>query len=433
MSTMPETLVETDTATTDAQAMLTLAALAYRGFQDTLPGDPPAAIARAAIARGLDDLEPLRDEWELAWGPVTGRMPLGVFDSCAMYVVRSRRAARRYAIAVRGTNPIASSDWLFGDLWIGTTVQWPFEPGAAAISTSTALGLATLLDMQSRPPSTAARFAEAALASDDSRDALEGYLRAGRAAVTGNIAHAALPFALERQAAKVLDHWIDGRVERDGLRARLQRVASGVHVDPADLQRTWAPTYRRAGGIDLVTFLRAEAEDADEALDVAVAGHGKGGALATALALWLSEALSSHDPSTTWAAPDQARVACHTFAAPTPGNAAFAARVEARLGADQHHLRNAHDLATHAWQPADVVGIPRLYCARSAYLRPLVPAVLDAVRDLEYRHAASGETFRGELDPHRSLAAEIVHQHLDAYLAHLGLLGPRVNAATFFA
>jgi hypothetical protein len=30
------------------------------------------------------------------------------------------------------------------------------------------------------------------------------------------------------------------------------------------------------------------------------------------------------------------------------------------------------------------------------------------------------------------LAAEIIHQHLDAYLDHLKLLGPDLNALAFF-
>ena len=34
--------------------------------------------------------------------------------------------------------------------------------------------------------------------------------------------------------------------------------------------------------------------------------------------------------------------------------------------------------------------------------------------------------------PGLRLAAEFLHQHLDAYLAHLDLLGPGLNAVTFF-
>ena len=138
----------------DARVLLTLAALTYRGFQDVLPGEPHEAIVKRALLDGLEKLEPVRGEWDLVWGPVTSRIPLAVFDSNAMYVVRNRREPHRHVVAIRGTNPIASSDWLLGDLLGGTTMRWPWpEPGAAAISTSTALGLVALLGMRWRPSS----------------------------------------------------------------------------------------------------------------------------------------------------------------------------------------------------------------------------------------------------------------------------------------
>ena len=63
----------------------------------------------------------------------------------------------------------------------------------------------------------------------------------------------------------------------------------------------------------------------------------------------------------------------------------------------------------------------------------LLPEVLQTVAPLQYRQATEGVlTFAGPLDPSRSLAAEFIHQHLDAYLDHLGLLGPDLNAVTFF-
>jgi hypothetical protein len=138
---------------TDTQIMFTLAGLTYRGFQDVLPGEPHEYIVRRALLDGLQTLGPVRGDWELVWGPVTSRIPLGVFDSSAMYVVRNVHLPHRYVVATRGTNPLSSSDWLFGDLWVGTTVRWPFGTDSAAISTSTALGLASLQDMRWHAPS----------------------------------------------------------------------------------------------------------------------------------------------------------------------------------------------------------------------------------------------------------------------------------------
>jgi hypothetical protein len=63
----------------------------------------------------------------------------------------------------------------------------------------------------------------------------------------------------------------------------------------------------------------------------------------------------------------------------------------------------------------------------------LVAGIVAGVRALGYRQATSGVTrFGGGLNPTRLLAAEFVHQHLDAYLAELGLLSPTMNAVTFF-
>src|SRR5262249_24848347 len=214
----------------DARTMLTLAGLTYRGFQDFLPGDPHEFVVRQAVLDGLQRLAPVRDDWDLVWGPVTSRVPLGVFDSNAMYVVRHRRAAHRHVVAVRGTNPISSSDWLFGDLLVGTTVPRPYATDGAAISTSTALGLAALQEMPARPPSIGAGFAETSSAAGGR--ALGTLLRAGRAWVSGTTeAQAAHPSSLEAQLEKIVAHWNVGSGVRDELRDRFQQATSTVRVE----------------------------------------------------------------------------------------------------------------------------------------------------------------------------------------------------------
>ena len=92
----------------DDPIMLTLAALTYRGFQDVLPGEPHDSIVRRAIQDGLDTVPLVRDQWTLAWGPVTSRIPIAVFDSNAMYVVQSVASPHRLVVAIRGTNPVTS-------------------------------------------------------------------------------------------------------------------------------------------------------------------------------------------------------------------------------------------------------------------------------------------------------------------------------------
>src|SRR5262249_52566520 len=73
-------------------------------------------------------------------------------DDELLYVARSRTAPRRYAVAIRGTNPGSAFDWVFGDLWAGRQTAWPYGDGSARISLSTALGLATLRRLRSDGP-----------------------------------------------------------------------------------------------------------------------------------------------------------------------------------------------------------------------------------------------------------------------------------------
>ena len=411
--------------------MLTLAGLAYRGSLAFGPGEPHDLIVRRAVLAGLQTLPPVRDDWELVWGPVTSRLPLGVFDSSAMYVVRNRRARHRYVVAIRGTNPVASSDWLFGDFLVATTVAWPYATDATAISTSTALGLAMLQDMRARPPSTAARFAEAS--SQALGDAFERLVQSGRARLRGSTdVTPADASSLAAQVERIVAHWNLSQMTRDRVWTALRRDAA-ARLNPADLRRTVRASGSADGGLDLLSFLKAQAAEGADALEVVVTGHSKGGALAPTVALWLVETLDSRDPEERWDPRQRAQVSCHAFAGPTPGNAAFAERIDRRLGKQHHHVRNMNDLVTRAWQVDDLAGIPSLYRGRDAGVTSLVPDIIAAVEELNYRHAQAGVvTFAGGLDPARPFAAELIHQHLEAYLEALKLSDEGIHAVTFF-
>jgi lipase (class 3) len=209
-------------------------------------------------------------------------------------------------------------------------------------------------------------------------------------------------------------------------------------VPALDLRPTLPAAIDRLGDLDLLAFLKTESDASGEALDVAVTGHSKGGALAPAVALWLKDALASGRPAERWDATGRARISCHAFAGPTPGNAGFARRLDDVLGADHHHLRNVKDVVTHAWQADELGQIPGLYGLRSAVFGPLIRLIVADTRPLDYRQARRGvRTFTG-----RPLAAgfgaapfgpEFVHQHMEAYLEELGLDQHGIHALTFFA
>jgi hypothetical protein len=136
-----------------AQIMLSLALLSYRGFWN--PGSDNRQGMAGAITEGLDQLEPLKGDWVLVWGPGTYRYLGSVFDSSMMYVVQHKKEAGRYAIVVRGTNPVALFDWVLGDFLSHRQVPWHHCSSGvapqASLSLSTALGLKILLNMRAGP------------------------------------------------------------------------------------------------------------------------------------------------------------------------------------------------------------------------------------------------------------------------------------------
>lgn len=392
------------------QVMLTLAGLAYRGFHDLLAGAEHAHRVRHALLDGLRTLPTVDGDWGLVWGPVTSRSGPDAFDSAAMYVVRHRRERARHVVAIRGTNPIAASDWLFGDFWVSATVPWPYARAAdrVAVSASTALGLGKLQTMRAPRESAEAAAAGAPAARRD---------------------------ALERQVAAIAAGWTRLAAEPSAWRQEpmIERLRAAVNLPWMELRPRSPTPVADETERDLLSFLADAAGATPEPLDVCVTGHSKGGALAAATALWLEDTRASADPAEHWDGGRGARISCYAFAAPTPGNAAFASRVERVLGERHHHLRNTNDVVTHAWQADELARIPALYDPRRPVLEPLIPLIVSRVKALDYRHAQTGmDVFAGLLDSERPFVAEFVHQHLEAYLEHCGLASEGVTARSLF-
>jgi hypothetical protein len=133
----------------DTTTLLTLAGLTYRGFHLVGPPKTKAVLLERALRDGLARHAPA---WDLVWGPATSHLATEAWDSCAMYAVSAKNDASRWAIAVRGTNPIALGDWVFGDFDVSRTVAWPFDAAGGCVSMSTALGLRDLLSLAWLPP-----------------------------------------------------------------------------------------------------------------------------------------------------------------------------------------------------------------------------------------------------------------------------------------
>src|SRR6185436_18058382 len=102
-------------------------------------------------------------------------------------------------------------------------------------------------------------------------------------------------------------------------------------------------------GEKLIDFLNRVVE---QNAIVNVTGHSKGGALSVAAALWLAETMA---PSR------NVEIRCFAFAGPTPGNAAFAERYNARLAGRTRRIINPLDVIPHAFATTDLESVARDY------------------------------------------------------------------------
>ncbi|HEX6038768.1 lipase family protein [Longimicrobium sp.] len=176
-----------------------------------------------------------------------------------------------------------------------------------------------------------------------------------------------------------------------------------------------------SGGAKLEAFLERATADAPDAA-VVVTGHSLGGCLATVLAPYLRHRLP------------HVHVAPVTFAAPTAGNAAFAAHFDALFpGAPRYH--NRLDLVPMAWAGLDGVGglfpPPGPRCPSAFRQTVRIVCGWLARAGLDYAHPGVGIELAGvperrftRTDRVAAFTRELVRQHHpDSYLALLGAPG----------
>jgi hypothetical protein len=421
------------------QEMLTLAVASYYGLWIPHLNEAGQAPSEGVLAAALATLEPLEGRWRLAWGPVSLRSTLGLLDDVLAFVAHDRTHPTRYAVVLRGTNPLSLTDWVFGDGWVLYDEAWA-EGRPEHISRSTGLGLAVVRNLRAVPtPEGPAPGRLDALRRRLERveaEVAEGASRAFhtvQAAFTGE--------AVAAGAGLDLDAWVrglEGRFEAAvrPLEARVENVLEGVEEGAAALasgsrEAVDGVVYRRTieglrlrerddreGAVTLAGFLRAAGERAGAPLDVWVTGHSKGAALATAVAMWLEDTREAWDPSL------RAGLRCTTFAGPTVGNDRFARRVTERLGDRHRRVANEHDLVTEGWSFANSERATSLYEREMpAGFAGLIRAMAAKVKPLNYTHVVDpGGSFAGRVGGGEGgPLGQMVHQHLDAYLVNAGL------------
>jgi triacylglycerol lipase len=130
------------------------------------------------------------------------------------------------------------------------------------------------------------------------------------------------------------------------------QISAGTFTGLTVLQvLTPGPGYPGANQ-QLAAFL---ASAVDQPMNVTITGHSLGGALSSALALWLSDTQAAWDPSA------RATIYCEPSAGPTAGNGDFAGYYDQALGSRTSRIHNSLDIAPDAWNDADLSRIATLY------------------------------------------------------------------------
>ena len=397
------------------QEMMTLAAITYRGINLVLPEAPKRARLRQLMDDCMTTFSAVRGNWKIVWGPADFNAVSPGFDDVLMYVAQSADE-KRLAIAIRGTNPISITDWLFGDFMATHLVPWTYgDPSSirnAGISASTAFGLGILQHLRwddavvgaTSIPSGTPAPASAPVSPDNLIQSMRARLQSTTAA--------SLLETIASNSSKAKAGTLD-------LHSLLQKI----------------PTDQPVDGTDLKGFLRGYI-GSHPGTEIYVTGHSKGAVLCSTLALWLADTRGKPaDAAQQWNPDPNAPVYAYSFAGPTAGNQEFADHSNKVLTSCRR-VWNTLDIVPHAFVVNDLANVAAQYNLNpleERLLNDLIQKLTPSVAPLHYTQiCGSGTPFDGTLIPDLPFPLQLLHQHLDSYLADLGLSG-EMSAASLLA
>lgn len=389
-----------------ASEALTLAAITYRGMLLAGPPSYKSAKLRKLMDESMATFSAVKDKWRIVWGPANFSPTAVGFDDDLMYVAQRISDPSVLAIAIRGTNTVSLSDWVFGDLLVDWQVPWPYDAAAkqagAMISASTALGLSILQHLRwKQAPAAGAGPAPSPPQAPAGPQTVEDWVKAVRTRLLG--------------------------ASRD-IKLRFSRLTTFADwkFDPIAMLEGDSPRSQPADGNTLKDFL-TQHTDTHRNAEIIVIGHSKGGALSTTMALWLADTRGPRsDPAEQWNRAGDAGVSAWSFAGPTAGNEQFARHSDRKLaGQSCRRIWNTSDIVPYAFLSDKLPTFPDhtdLSGPGKVLLRLLLEEIAHGTSALNYRQVSGGgEQFDGKLVPASPFPVQLAHQHLDAYLENFKL------------
>ncbi|PCC67141.1 Lipase (class 3) [Nannocystis exedens] len=148
------------------------------------------------------------------------------------------------------------------------------------------------------------------------------------------------------------------------------KISLGSAIGLLNLQSVKPAPRLPGAGTTLVEFLRTIV---GQNVQITVAGHSLGGALAPTVALWLAD--TAQGLLFPWDPKKNAVIGAQAYAGPTAGNLEFAVYSGVKLGAQLRPCYNTMDVVPHAWQE---LGEPSLSELAKLYAPDLAPPKADA-------------------------------------------------------
>lgn len=149
--------------------------------------------------------------------------------------------------------------------------------------------------------------------------------------------------------------------------------------------------------------------------NISLTGHSLGGALTSALSLYLKE---YHDCDNSWDVSGESDLELTTFASPTIGNKAFADYFDAHLGGLSRRIWNTLDIIPHAWEAESLKDLPDMYKQGGIDMPWGMEAILKIVETTvpEYAHTQSSLPFTWHIDKEEAgYIPQAFDQHADSY------------------